>query len=56
MIDSVCRTGKNYCLLVFLEECKYVVNKIKISKHVTDYLEISSADFDEENSDEETSV
>ena len=27
LIDSVFRTGKNYYLQVFLEECKYVVKK-----------------------------
>ena len=29
---------------------------MKIPKHITDYIEISSDDFDKENSDEETSV
>ena len=30
LIDSVFRTGKNYYLQVFLEECKYVVKEKKV--------------------------
>ena len=29
LIDSVFRTGKDYCPQVFLEECKYIVKKKK---------------------------
>ena len=29
MTDSVFRTGKNYYLQMFLEECKYVISKKK---------------------------
>ena len=45
--------GKNYSQL-FLEECKYIVQKKKIisSRYINDDLEISSDDFDGEASDE----
>ena len=39
---------------MFLEECKYVVKKKKISKYIADDIEISS-DCDKENSDEDNS-
>ena len=54
LINSVFRTGKNYYPQVFLGECKYVIKEKKISKYITDYIEISS-DSDRENSDEENS-
>ena len=40
---------------VFLEKCKYFVKKKKISKLITDDIEISFDDSDRENSDEENS-
>ena len=42
LIDSVFRIGRNYYPQVFLKECKYVVKEKKITKHITDDLEISS--------------
>ena len=54
LINSVFRTGKNYYLQVFLEECKYVVKEKKIPKYIIDDIEISF-DSDRENSDEENS-
>ena len=36
------KTGKNYYLLVFLEECEYVVKEKKIPKYIIDDIEISS--------------
>ena len=51
LINSVFRTGNNYYLRVFLEECKYVVKEKKISKYIIDDIEIFS-DSDRENSDE----
>ena len=37
MTDSVFRTGKNYYLQVFLEECKYVISKKKkLLEYITD--------------------
>ena len=50
LIDSVFRTGKNYYLQMFLEECKYVVREKKISKYIINGIE-SSSDSDRENSD-----
>ena len=52
--DSVFRTGENYYLQVFLEECKYVIKGKNIPKYIIDNTEISS-DTDRENSDEENS-
>ena len=54
LIDSVFRTGNNYYLQVFLEECKYIVKEKNISKYFIDDIEISP-DSDGENSDEEDS-
>ena len=54
LLDSVFRTGKNYCSQVSLEEYKYVVKEKKIPKYITDDTEMSS-DSDRENSDEESS-
>ena len=39
MTDSVFRTGKNYYLQMFLEECKYVISKKKkLPEYITDNL------------------
>ena len=38
---------------MFLEECKYVVKEKKMSGSITDDIEISSDDSDEEKSNEE---
>ena len=54
MIDSIFRIGNNYYLQVFLEECKYIAKEKKMTKYITDAIEISS-DSEEENSDEENS-
>ena len=53
LTDSVYRTGKNYYPQVFLEECKYVVKENKMPESITDDIEISSDDSDEEISDDE---
>ena len=45
----------NYYPKVFLEECKYVFKEKKTSKFITDGIEISSDDFDKEDSAEENS-
>ena len=52
MIDAVIKTGKNYSLQVFLEECKNVIKEEKILKYIIDDVEFSS-DSNEENSDEQ---
>ena len=55
LIDSVFRTDKNFYPQVLLEECKNVVKEKKILEYITDDIEISADDFDQENSDEENS-
>ena len=39
-IDYVFITGKNYYPQLFLKECKYVVKEKKISKDITDNIDI----------------
>ena len=39
MINSVFRTGKNYCPQVILEECKYVAIEKKMSKYIIKDIE-----------------
>ena len=56
LIDSVYRKDNNYYPQVFLKECKHVVKEKKMSEYITDELEISFADSDREDSDEENSV
>ena len=54
MINSVYRKDESYYPSVFLEECKYVVKeKKKMSKFITDDIEISSDDSDKEYSDKD---
>ena len=53
MVDSVIKTGENYFLQVFLEECKYVIKEKKIPKYIIDDVKFSS-DSNEENSNEGT--
>ena len=36
LINPVFRTGKNYYPQVFLEECKYVIERKKIPEHIID--------------------
>ena len=55
MIDSVFRTGKNYYLQVFLEECKYIVKEKKMPEYISDCIKISYDDSDREDSNEENS-
>ena len=53
LIDSVYNKDKNAYPQVFLEKCQYFVKEKKTSKFITDDIEISSDDSDEENSNEE---
>ena len=46
MIDSVVKANKNYYPQTFLEECKYVQEKVKIENHIDDDLEKSESDSD----------
>ena len=52
LIDSVFRTRKNHYPQVFLEKCKYVVQKKQMPEYIADDIKTSS-DSDRENSDEE---
>ena len=52
LIDSVFRTGSNYCPQLFSEEFKHVLKGKKTDKCIIGDIEISS-DSDRENSDEE---
>ena len=53
MIDSVIKVNKKYYAQTFLEECKYVQEKIKIENHIDEDLEKSeySDSNDETQSD-----
>ena len=46
MLDSVIKANKKYYPQTFLEECKYVQEKIKIENHTDDDLEKSESDSD----------
>ena len=52
LIDSVFRIHKNYYTQQLLEECKYAFKEKKMTKYITDDIEISS---DEEDSNKESS-
>ena len=47
MLDSVIKRNKKYYPETFLEECKYVQEKIKIESHIDDDLK-SDRDSNEE--------
>ena len=51
LIDFVFKKDKNYYPQVFSKECKYVEKGKKVTRYITDDLEISCDDSDE--SDEE---
>ena len=55
MIDSVYKKYKSYYHQVLLEECKSAVKEKKTYKLITDNIEVSSDDYDRENSDEKNS-
>ena len=46
MLDSVVKAYKRYYPQTFLEECKYVQEKIKIENHIDKDLEKSESDSD----------
>ena len=50
MLDSVIKANKKYYPQTFLEECKYVQEKIKIENHFDEDLEKSDSN-DETESD-----
>ena len=51
MLDSVIKANKNYYPQTFLEECKYVQEKIKIENHINDDLDSNSNDETESDTD-----
>ena len=46
VLDSVIKSNKKYYPQTFLEECKYVQEKIKTENHIHDNLEKSESDSD----------
>ena len=46
MLDSVIRVNKKYYSQTFLEECKYVQEKIKTENYIDENLEKSESDSD----------
>ena len=51
MLDSVIKVNKKYYPQIFLEECKYVQEKIKIENHIDDDLKSHSDSNDKTESD-----
>ena len=52
MIDSVIKANKKYYPQIFLEECKYTQEKIKIENYINEDLEDSESDSDSNNETE----
>ena len=52
MIDSVIKANKKYYPQTFLEECKYIQEKIKTVNHIDEDLENSESDSDSNNETE----
>ena len=48
LVDFVFKPGKNYYLLVFLKECKYVIKEKKMLGYITVDIKVSSDDSDRE--------
>ena len=46
MLDSVIKVNKKYCPQTFLEECKYLQEKIKTQNYIHEDLEKSESDSD----------
>ena len=44
MLDSVIETDEKYYLQTFVEECKYVQEKIKFEKYINEELDSDSSD------------
>ena len=51
MLDSVIKANKKYYPQTFLEECKYVQEKIKTENYIDEDLESGSDSNDETESD-----
>ena len=54
MLDSVIKANKKYYPETFLEECKYVQEKIKIKSHIDDDLKSDCDSNEETESDIDT--
>ena len=52
MLDSVIKANKKYYPQAFLEECKYIQEKIKTENYIDDDLEKSESDSDSNNETE----
>ena len=52
MIDSVVKVNKKYYLQTFLEECKYIQEKLKIGNYIDEDLENSESENDSNNETE----
>ena len=52
MIDSVIKANKKYHPQTFLEECKYIQEKIKIENYINEDLEDSESDSHTNNETE----
>ena len=52
VIDSVIKDNKKYYPQTFLEECKYIKEKIKIENYINEDLENSELDSDFNNETE----
>ena len=55
MIDSVIKANKKYYPQTFLEECKYIQEKIKIENHIDEDLEKGESNSDS-NDDTESDI
>ena len=51
ILDSVIKANKKYYPQIFLEECKYLQEKIKIENYIEDDLKLGSGSNDETESD-----
>ena len=51
MLDSVIKANKKYYPQTFLEECKYVQEKIKFENYINEELDSDSNDEKESNID-----
>ena len=49
MIDSVIKANKKYYPQALLEECKYILEKIKIENYINENLEKSESDSESNN-------
>ena len=51
ILDSVIKANKKYYPQIFLEECKYLQEKIKIENYIEDVLKLDSGSNEETESD-----